>query len=156
MTRASARDVRELAVLHTACKVLALRDEPRAELTAWTPRGLDAHTSAKRGLLDTTLVVAMGEFGRTPTINGNAGRDHWPDCYSLLLAGGGIKGGVEVGETDEYSYNVSSDPVHINEINATVLHCLGINHELFTVRYQGLDQRQTGVEPMKVIRKILA
>ena len=74
----------------------------------------------------------------------------------MWMAGGGIKGGVEIGETDEYSYNVVKDPVHINEINATVLHCLGINHEIFTVRDQGLDQRLTGVEPMKVIKKILA
>ena len=74
----------------------------------------------------------------------------------MWLAGGGIEGGVEVGETDELSYNPVSDEVHINEINATILHCLGINHEQFTYRYQGLDQRLTGVEPMRVIKKILA
>ena len=72
------------------------------------------------------------------------------------MAGGGIKGGVELGETDEYSYNPIDNPVHINEINATILHCLGIDHERFTLRYQGLDQRLTGVEPMKVIKQILS
>ena len=74
----------------------------------------------------------------------------------MWMAGGGIKGGVELGETDEYSYNPISDPVHINEINATILHCMGIDHERFTRRYQGLNQRLTGVESMKVIKQILA
>ena len=114
-----------------------------------------------RGMLDETLVVWGGEFGRTVYCQGKLtreryGRDHHPRNFCMWLAGGGIKGGVEIGETDEYSYNVVNDPVHINEINATILHCLGINHEIFTVRYQGLDQRLTGVEPMKVIKKILA
>ena len=115
----------------------------------------------QRGMLDETLVVWGGEFGRTVYCQGKLtrekyGRDHHPRNFCMWLAGGGIKGGVEIGETDEYSYNSVADPVHINEINATIMHCLGINHELFTVRYQGLDQRLTGVEPMKVIKKILA
>ncbi|MDP6360375.1 MAG: DUF1501 domain-containing protein, partial [Planctomycetota bacterium] len=115
----------------------------------------------QRGMLDETLVVWGGEFGRTVYCQGKLtreryGRDHHPRNFCMWLAGGGIKGGVEVGETDEYSYNGISDRVHINEINATLLHCLGIKHERFSVRYQGLDQRLTGVEPMKVIQKILA
>lgn len=115
----------------------------------------------QRGMLEDTLVVWGGEFGRTVYSQGklskeNYGRDHHPRNFCMWLAGGGIKGGVELGETDEYSYNPVADPVHINEINATILHCLGINHETFTVRQQGLDQRLTGVEPMKVIKKILA
>lgn len=115
----------------------------------------------QRGMLDETLVVWGGEFGRTVYCQGKLtreryGRDHHPRNFCMWLAGGGIKGGVEIGETDEYSYNPVADPVHINEINATILHCLGINHETFTLRYQGLDQRLTGVEPMKVIKKILA
>lgn len=115
----------------------------------------------QRGMLDETLVVWGGEFGRTVYCQGKLtretyGRDHHPRNFCMWLAGGGIKGGVEIGETDDYSYNPVADPVHINEINATILHCLGINHETFTLRYQGLDQRLTGVEPMKVIRKILA
>ena len=102
-----------------------------------------------------------GEFGRTVYCQGKLtreryGRDHHPRNFCMWLAGGGIKGGVEIGETDEFSYNPVSDKVHINEINATILHCLGINHEQFAYRYQGLDQRLTGVEPMNVIKKILA
>ena len=113
------------------------------------------------GMLDDTLVIWGGEFGRTVYCQGKLtreryGRDHHPRNFCMWLAGGGIKGGVEVGETDEFSYNPVSDEVHINEINATILHCLGINHEQFTYRYQGLDQRLTGVEPMRVIKKILA
>jgi hypothetical protein len=115
----------------------------------------------QRGMLDDTLVIWGGEFGRTVYCQGKLtreryGRDHHPRNFCMWLAGGGIKGGVEVGETDEFSYNPVSDEVHINEINATILHCLGINHEQFTYRYQGLDQRLTGVEPMRVIKKILA
>ena len=115
----------------------------------------------QRGMLDETLVVWGGEFGRTVYSQGKLtretyGRDHHPRNFCMWLAGGGIKGGVEIGKTDEYSYNPVENPVHINEINATILHCLGINHETFTLRYQGLDQRLTGVEPMKVIKKILA
>jgi hypothetical protein len=109
----------------------------------------------QRGLLNDTLVLWGGEFGRTPMAQGS-GRDHHINAFSLWMAGGGIKGGIEFGETDEYSYNPVADPVHINEINATILHCLGINHETFTLRYQGLDQRLTGVEHMKVIKEILA
>jgi len=115
----------------------------------------------QRGMLDETLVIWGGEFGRTVYSQGTLtetqyGRDHHPRNFCMWMAGGGIKGGVTIGETDEYSYNPVKDPVHINEINATVMHCLGIDHERFTLRYQGLDQRLTGVEPMKVIRKILA
>ena len=71
------------------------------------------------------------------------------------MAGGGIKGGTTIGETDEFSYNPVKDKIHINEINATALHCMGIDHERLSLRYQGLDQRLTGVEPMDVIKKIL-
>ena len=115
----------------------------------------------QRGMLDDTLVVWGGEFGRTVYCQGKLsketyGRDHHPRNFCMWMAGGGIQGGVELGETDEYSYNPIADPVHINEINATILHCLGIDHERFTLRYQGLDQRLTGVEPMRVIKKILA
>jgi hypothetical protein len=115
----------------------------------------------QRGMLKDTLVVWGGEFGRTVYSQGKLtkeryGRDHHPRNFCMWMAGGGIKGGVELGETDEYSYNPISDPVHINEINATILHCMGIDHERFTRRYQGLNQRLTGVESMKVIKQILA
>lgn len=114
----------------------------------------------ERGMLDDTLVVWGGEFGRTVYSQGtltkeNYGRDHHPRCFTMWMAGGGIRGGVTHGETDEFSYNIVKDPVHINEMNATILHLMGIDHERFTFKFQGLDQRLTGVEPMKVISPIL-
>jgi uncharacterized protein (DUF1501 family) len=113
-----------------------------------------------RGLFDETLVVWGGEFGRTIYSQGKLtptdyGRDHHPRCFSLLCAGGGIKGGVVHGETDEFSYNIVRDPVHVSDFQATILHCLGIDHERFTHRYQGLDQRLTGVEKAEPVRAIL-
>jgi hypothetical protein len=115
----------------------------------------------QRGLLDDTLVVWAGEFGRTVYSQGtltktNYGRDHHPRCFSVWLAGGGVKGGVVHGETDDFSYNIVRDPVSLFDLNATILHCLGIDHSKFTFRAQGLDFRLTGVEPSHVIRPILA
>jgi hypothetical protein len=114
-----------------------------------------------RGLLDSTLVVWGGEFGRTVYSQGtltkeNYGRDHHPRNYCMWVAGGGIRGGVAFGKTDDFSYNITENPCHINDLNATLLHCLGIDHERFTYRFQGLDQRLTGVEPQHVIRDILS
>lgn len=114
----------------------------------------------QRGLLDETLVVWGGEFGRTVYCQGkltkeNYGRDHHPRCFSMWLAGGGIKGGVVYGETDDFSYNIVEKPVHIRDLNATILHCLGMQHERLTYKFQGLDQRLTGVEPAKVLQEIL-
>jgi uncharacterized protein (DUF1501 family) len=114
-----------------------------------------------RGMLDETLVVWGGEFGRTVYCQGklerdNYGRDHHPRCFTMWMAGGGIKRGVVHGETDEFSYNVAKDPVHISEINATILHCLGIDHRRLTYKFQGLDQRLTGVEERNVVKPILA
>ena len=112
------------------------------------------------GLLDSTLVVWGGEFGRTVYSQGtltteNYGRDHHPRNFCMWLAGGGIKGGVTYGETDDFSYNVVANPCHINDLNATILHCLGIDHERFSFKFQGLDQRLTGVEPQRVIQELL-
>jgi len=114
-----------------------------------------------RGLLEDTLVVWGGEFGRTVYCQGkltrdNYGRDHHPRNFTVWLAGGGIKPGVTHGETDDFSYNITKDPVHIRDLNATILHCLGINHERLTYRFQGLDQRLTGVEPSRIVKEILA
>ena len=83
------------------------------------------------------------------------GRDHHPRNFAMWLAGGGVKKGISYGETDEFSYNPVQDAVHINDLNATILHCLGINHEKFTFKFQGLDQRLTGVEPARVVDGIL-
>ncbi|MBX3731676.1 MAG: DUF1501 domain-containing protein [Verrucomicrobiae bacterium] len=115
----------------------------------------------QRGLLDETLVVWGGEFGRTVYSQGTLkrddyGRDHHPKNFCMWMAGGGIRGGVVYGETDDFSYNVVEHPVHINEINATLLHCLGIDHRRFTFKSQGLDQRLTGVEEVHPIKALLA
>ena len=115
----------------------------------------------QRGLLEDTLVVWGGEFGRTVYSQGNLtkdnyGRDHHPRCFTMWMAGGGVKGGIEFGETDDFSYNITKDPVHINDLNATILHLMGIDHRKFTFKFQGLDQRLTGVEDHHVIKNILA
>jgi len=114
-----------------------------------------------RGLLDETLVIWGGEFGRTIYSQGglskdNYGRDHHPRCYTMWMAGGGSKPGAVHGETDEFSYNIIKDPVHIRDFHATVLQLMGFDHERFTYRYQGLDQKLTGVEKAGVIKALLA
>jgi hypothetical protein len=115
----------------------------------------------QRGMLDETLIIWGGEFGRTIYSQGgltkeNYGRDHHPRCYTMWMAGGGSKAGQVYGETDEFSYNVVKDPVHIHDFHATVLYLLGLDHERFTFKYQGLDQKLTGVEPAKVIKDLVA
>ncbi len=115
----------------------------------------------QRGLLDDTLVIWGGEFGRTVYSQGtltetNYGRDHHPRCFSIWMAGGGIKGGQVYGETDEMSYNIVKDPVHVRDLHATILHQMGLDHEKFSYKFQGLDQRLTGVVPAKVVQGILA
>ena len=114
-----------------------------------------------RGLLEDTLVVFAGEFGRTVFGQGNIardnyGRDHHPRCFSGWLAGGGIKGGMHYGETDDFSYNVVKDPVRVRDLHATMLHLLGVDHEGLTFPFQGLDQKLTGVEESKVINDIIS
>ncbi|MDX1565577.1 MAG: DUF1501 domain-containing protein [Phycisphaeraceae bacterium] len=115
-----------------------------------------------RGLLEDTLVVCAGEFGRTTFAQGSLknrkvyGRDHHPLCFTTWMAGGGIKGGMSYGKTDEFCYNVAENPVHIRDFLATMLHQLGIDHSRLTYPYQGLDQRLTGVEPSRVVEEILA
>jgi uncharacterized protein (DUF1501 family) len=115
----------------------------------------------QRGMLDDTLVILAGEFGRTIYSQGKLtptdyGRDHHPRCFSLWMAGGGIKGGVVHGETDEFSYNITRDPVHVRDFQATILHQFGIDHERFSYNYQGLNVRLTGVEKAEVVKGILA
>jgi hypothetical protein len=115
----------------------------------------------QRGMLEDTLVVWGGEFGRTIYSQGKLtptdhGRDHHPRCFSLWAAGGGLKGGVVHGETDEFSYNIVRDPVHVRDFQATILNQFGIDHDRFTYKYQGLDQKLTGVEKATVVKGILA
>jgi uncharacterized protein (DUF1501 family) len=114
----------------------------------------------QRGMLDDTLVILAGEFGRTIYSQGKLtatdyGRDHHPRCFSLWMAGGGIKGGIVHGETDEFSYNIVKDPVHVRDFQATILHQFGIDHERFSYNYQGLNVRLTGVEKAQVVKEIL-
>ncbi|WP_166828076.1 DUF1501 domain-containing protein [Thalassoroseus pseudoceratinae] len=114
----------------------------------------------QRGLLDDTLVIWGGEFGRTIYCQGgltrqNYGRDHHPRCFTVWMAGGGVKGGITYGETDDFSYNVVDKPVHIHDLNATVLRCLGIDHERLIYRFQGRDFRLTDVHG-NVVEEILA
>ena len=115
----------------------------------------------QRGLLDETLVIWGGEFGRTVYSQGglsheNYGRDHHPRCFTMWMAGGGVKGGTIYGETDDFSYNIVRDPVHIRDFHATVLHLLGFDHQRFSFKFQGLDQRLTGVLPARIVQEILA
>jgi hypothetical protein len=114
----------------------------------------------QRGLLDETLVIFGGEFGRTAYVQGDInnpgfGRDHHPRCFSVWLAGGGIKPGVKWGETDDFCYNIVRDGVHVHDMNATILRCLGIDHERLTYKFQGRDFRLTDVHG-KVVKGILA
>jgi hypothetical protein len=115
----------------------------------------------QRGMFDDTLIIWGGEFGRTIYSQGgltktNYGRDHHPRCFTMWMAGGGAKGGTVYGETDDFSYNIVKDPLHIRDFHATVLHLLGFNHERFTVKFQGLDQKLTGVEEARVIKALVA
>jgi uncharacterized protein (DUF1501 family) len=114
----------------------------------------------RRGLLDETLVAWGGEFGRTPMVESNAalgrsrGRDHHPKAFTMWMAGGGIKPGVIHGATDDLGYNITKDPVHVHDIQATMLHCLGFDHERLTFRAQGRDFRLTDVHG-HVVKNIL-
>jgi uncharacterized protein (DUF1501 family) len=127
-------------------------DQPAAALLQ------DLH---QRGMLDDTLVIWGGEFGRTNYSQGaltksDYGRDHHPRCFSMWMAGGGVRGGVSYGETCEFGYNIVKDGVHVRDFHATLLHLLGIDHHRFTAKFQGLDAKLTGVDPARVVREILS
>lgn len=141
-----------------------------SRLTSWCTarcRDTDQPSAAlvmdlkRRGMLDDTLVIWGGEFGRGVAGQGTwdspeAGRDHHPRCFTMWMAGGGVKSGFSYGTTDDFSYNTADNPVHVRDLHATVLHLLGIDHQRFTFRSQGLDFRLTGVESSKVVHDILA
>ena len=129
-------------------------------------KGVDQASAAlvldlkQRGMLDDTLVVWAGEFGRTVYCQGklsatNYGRDHHPRCFAIWMAGGGIQRGLSVGKTDDFSYNILEDPVHVHDLQATILHCLGIDHLRLTYKFQGRDFRLTDVGG-NVVKKVLA
>ena len=140
-----------------------------SRLTSWCTarcRDTDQPSAAlvtdlkRRGLLDETLVMWGGEFGRGVAGQGKwdspeAGRDHHPRCFTMWLAGGGIKPGITYGATDDFSYNVAENPVHVRDLHATVMQLLGIDHERLTYRFQGLDFRLTGVESSRIVKEIL-
>jgi hypothetical protein len=161
--RMAERDVRFVQIFHRGW-------DQHGELPTDLPnqcRDVDQPSAAlirdlkQRGMLDDTLVVWGGEFGRTIYCQGNLtktnyGRDHHPRCFSVWLAGAGTRAGMVYGETDEFSYNIIRDPVHIHDFNATILHQLGIDHRRLIYPYQGLEQRLTGVEPARVVQEILA
>jgi arylsulfatase A-like enzyme len=114
----------------------------------------------QRGLLDDTLVIWGGEFGRTVYCQGkltdnNYGRDHHPRCFAMWLGGGGTKEGFTLGETDDYSYNVVADPVHIHDLHATILHLMGLDHTKLTYKFQGREFRLTDVHG-DLVKKLLA
>jgi uncharacterized protein (DUF1501 family) len=126
-------------------------DQPAAALLE------DLH---QRGMLEDTLVVWGGEFGRTNYSQGaltanNYGRDHHPRCFSMWMAGGGVRGGVSYGETCPFGYNIVADGVHVRDFHATLLHLMGIDHQRLSVKFQGLDARLTGVEPSRVVKEII-
>ena len=120
------------------------------------------HDLKQRGMLDDTLVVWGGEFGRTPMVESSAalnrsgGRDHHPQAFTMWMAGGGIKPGITLGQTDELGFHVTEDPVHVHDLQATILQLLGIDHTQLSFRFQGLDFRLTGVEQHHAVKKLIA
>ena len=112
----------------------------------------------QRGMLEDTLVIWGGEFGRTPMVQGGGGdgRDHHPNAFTIWMAGGGMKPGTTLGESDDFGFNVTRDQVHVRDFHATILHQLGFDHTRLNFKFQGLDQRLTGVEPARVVRELLA
>jgi len=119
------------------------------------------HDLKRRGLLDDTLIVFATEFGRTAFSQGKLtdpgrGRDHHGRCFTVWLAGGGIRGGMEYGATDDFAYNIAEKPVHLRDLHATILHCLGIDHARFTHKFRGVDVKLTGFEEAHVVKGILA
>jgi len=161
--RLAERNVRVVQILHRGWDQHGTLPEHLKIQCADTDQGCYALITdlKQRGLLDDTLVIWAGEFGRTVYSQGtltktNYGRDHHPRCFTIWMAGGGVKPGVVYGETDEFSYNITRDPVSLHDLNATLLHCLGIDHLRFAFKSQGLNQRLTGVEPAQVVNGILA
>jgi len=115
----------------------------------------------RRGMLNDTLILCTGEFGRTPFREGRTaggtllGRDHYPDCYSIWMAGGGVKGGYSHGASDDLGFQVAHDKVHVHDLQATLLHLLGFDHTKLTHRFQGRDYRLTDVHG-RVVKELLA
>jgi hypothetical protein len=159
--RLAERGVRFIQLYHRAWDHHA--DLPKAIRTACLqadqPSAGPIQDLKERGLLDETLVIWAGEFGRTVYSQGKLtaddyGRDHHPRAFTIWLAGGGIKPGITIGETDDYGYNITQDPVHVHDLNATILRCLGIDHKRLTYKYQGRNFRLTDTAG-RVVQKAL-
>jgi hypothetical protein len=157
------RGVRVVQIMHRGWDQHGSLPQQLTNQTKDTDRGTAALVQdlKQHGLLDETLVVWGGEFGRTVYSQGKLthedyGRDHHPRNFCVWVAGGGVKAGHVYGETDDFSYNPVENPVHVNDLNATILHCMGIDNERFTFKFQGLDQKLTGVEGAKPVKAILA
>ncbi|MDA1212620.1 MAG: DUF1501 domain-containing protein [Planctomycetota bacterium] len=160
--RLAERDVRFIQLFHPDW-------DHHSRLSSWCVarcRDTDQASAAlitdlkQRGLLNDTLVIWGGEFGRGVAGQGewnspDGGRDHHPRCFTVWMAGGGVKPGITYGETDDFSYNAVENPVHVHDLHATIMHLLGIDHEQFTYRYQGLDFKLSGVEEAHVVKDIL-
>jgi len=160
--RLAERDVRFIQVFHRGWDHHSALPSNIRKLAKETDQGSAALIKdlKQRGMLEDTLVIWGGEFGRTIYSQGaltdtNYGRDHHPRSFTVWMAGGGIKGGVTYGQTDDYSYNIVKDPVHVHDFHATILHCMGIDHEKLIYRHQGRDYRLTDVHG-KVVKGILA
>ncbi len=160
--RMAERDVRFVQIFHRGWDQHqdVAHDLPSQALDIDQPCWALIQDLKQRGLLEDTLVVWGGEFGRTIYCQGelsrdNYGRDHHPRCFTVWLAGGGIKPGVVYGETDEFCYNITENPVHIHDLNATILHCMGVDHNRLTYNFQGLDMKLTGVEEQHPVDGIL-
>jgi len=161
--RMAERDVRFIQLYHRGWDHhgSVIRDLPLQCQDVDQPQSALLKDLKRRGLLDETLVVWGGEFGRTVYCQGKLtpqqyGRDHHPRCFSVWLAGGGIKPGITYGNSCEFSYNIAENPVTAHDLHATILHCLGIDHERLTFRSRGLDFKLTGVEAANPITEVLA
>jgi uncharacterized protein (DUF1501 family) len=136
------------------------KELPKQALQTDQPSAALIQDLKERGMLDETLIVWGGEFGRTVYSQGtltetNYGRDHHPRCFSVWVAGGGFKGGLTFGETDEFSYNVTQDPIDVHDLHATLLHCLGVDHTKLTFKFQGRHYRLTDIKG-HVVKEVLA
>ncbi|WP_425399302.1 DUF1501 domain-containing protein [Aeoliella sp.] len=156
------RDVRFVQLFHRGWDqhIALAKQLPRQCQDIDQPTAALVSDLEQRGLLDDTLVLFATEFGRTVFTQGRfespaAGRDHHGRCFTIWMAGGGVRAGMEYGSTDDFCYNIAENPVHLRDMHATLLHCLGIDFERFTYRFRGLDVGLTGVEPARVVNEIL-
>jgi hypothetical protein len=161
--RLAERGVRFIQIYHRGWDVHEDLGRMLPQLCHDVDRGCYALVSdlKRRGLLDDTLVIWGGEFGRTVYSQGTLtsndyGRDHHARCFTMWMAGGGVRPGISFGQTDDYSYNITRDPVHVRDLDATILHLLGIDHQRLSFRFQGLDQKLTGVTPARVVEGLVA